>query len=167
MLDPPLHITVVSPAHCTQHSESSKEKGVPLSALTRFMPQGPWQQVGTLPGWRRRASWSCAVPPEGPGPSLLEPLGPSPAQAGDGVECGCSPSSLPSLSLCWHGVSAAALPLSIWGRVAGLRRGGGRSLSSRGPRSAAPCTHVCLRGAVLIPAPPLSFLGAPRREGEG
>lgn len=39
-----------------------------------------------------------------------------------------------------------------------------RSLLARGHCSAAPLTHVCLRDAVLIPAPSLSILGVPKNE---
>lgn len=50
-------------------------------------------------GWRGGASQIHAVLPEGPGPSPLEPLGHSPAQAEEGADRGYSPSHLPSLSL--------------------------------------------------------------------
>ena len=59
-----------------------------------------------------------------------------------------------------EGCGPAALHLGLDGRT---EKGCRQKPAFLGSRSATTCTPMCLRDSVLIPAPLLSFLGAPRR----
>ena len=150
------------------HTESSKEKAVP--------PSGPHWSCLRTPGAGRRSDRvervvflepCCASRRPWPQPTgALEPL----TSPGRGrVECAAAaPLAFPHYVLLGfdsfltrgEGCGPAALHLELDGRT---EKGCGQKPAFQGSRSATACAPVCLRDSVLIPAPPLSFLGAPRR----